>query len=47
MVLPDGQDLTARLWARRQTPYGWLYEVGLPAYRNTENGDVQVAEYRV
>ncbi|MFJ3891149.1 DUF6233 domain-containing protein [Streptomyces rubrogriseus] len=47
VVLPDGQELTARLWARRQTPRGWLYEVGLPAYRNTEDGDVQAAEYRV
>ncbi|MFJ3594757.1 hypothetical protein ACIQUY_39115 [Streptomyces sp. NPDC090231] len=37
VVLPDGQELTARLWSRRETPRGWLYEVGLPAYRNTEN----------
>ncbi|MEU1077962.1 MULTISPECIES: DUF6233 domain-containing protein [unclassified Streptomyces] len=47
VVLPDGQELTARLWARRETPRGWLYEVGLPAYRNTADGDVQAAEYRV
>jgi hypothetical protein len=47
VVLPDGQELTARLWARRETPRGWLYEVGLPAYRNTDDGDVQAAEYRV
>ncbi|MEU3883065.1 DUF6233 domain-containing protein [Streptomyces californicus] len=47
LVLPDGQEVTARLWARRETPRGWLYEVGLPAYRNTADGDVQVAEYRV
>ncbi|GGS09504.1 hypothetical protein GCM10010236_75030 [Streptomyces eurythermus] len=36
VVLPDGQELTARLWARRETPRGWLYD-----------GDVQAAEYRV
>ena len=47
LVLPDGQEVTARLWARRETPRGWLYEVGLPAYRNTEDGDVEPAEYRV
>ncbi|WP_176572738.1 DUF6233 domain-containing protein [Streptomyces sp. PVA_94-07] len=47
VVLPDGQELTARLWARRETPRGWLYEVGLPVYRNTDGGDVQAAEYRV
>ncbi|MFG2097313.1 DUF6233 domain-containing protein [Streptomyces sp. NPDC048612] len=47
VVLPDGQEVAARLWARRETPRGWLYEVGLPVYRNTEDGDVQAAEYRV
>ncbi|CAL9672900.1 DUF6233 domain-containing protein [Streptomyces sp. enrichment culture] len=47
VVLPDGQEVTARLWARRETPRGWLYQVGLPAYRNTEDGDVEPAEYRV
>ncbi|MGA4844380.1 hypothetical protein [Streptomyces sp. G45] len=47
VVLPDGQELTARLWARRETPRGWLYEVGLPTYHNTADGDVQAAEYRV
>ncbi|MCX4799948.1 hypothetical protein OG497_39590 [Streptomyces sp. NBC_01242] len=31
VVLPDGQELTARLWARRETSRGWLYEVGLPS----------------
>ncbi|MEU9654263.1 DUF6233 domain-containing protein [Streptomyces sp. NPDC048110] len=47
VLLPDGQEVTARLWARRETTRGWLYQVGLPAYRNTEDGDVQAAEYRV
>ncbi|MEU2730629.1 DUF6233 domain-containing protein [Streptomyces griseoviridis] len=47
VLLPDGQEVTARLWARRETTRGWLYQVGLPAYHNTEDGDVQAAEYRV
>jgi hypothetical protein len=32
---PDQE--VARLWKRQQTPTGWLYQVGLPAYRNSEN----------
>jgi hypothetical protein len=28
------QEVVARLWKRQQTPTGWLYQVGLPAYRN-------------
>ncbi|MET9045281.1 DUF6233 domain-containing protein [Streptomyces sp. NPDC004362] len=47
VLLPDGQQLTARLWARRETARGWYYEVGLPSYRNGEDGDVEPAEYRV
>ncbi|MFE1851011.1 DUF6233 domain-containing protein [Streptomyces sp. NPDC059489] len=47
VLLADGQELTARLWARHETPRGWFYEVGLPSYRNTEDGDVEPAEYRV
>ncbi|MGW4931634.1 DUF6233 domain-containing protein [Streptomyces sp. NPDC004166] len=47
VLLPDGQELTARLWARHETGRGWFYEVGLPSYRNTEDGDVEPAEYRV
>ncbi|MGW1038707.1 DUF6233 domain-containing protein [Streptomyces sp. NPDC002547] len=47
VLLPDGQELIARLWARHETTRGWFYEVGLPSYRNTEDGDVEPAEYRV
>ncbi|MFJ6393963.1 DUF6233 domain-containing protein [Streptomyces sp. NPDC091972] len=43
---PD-QEVVARLWKRQQTPTGWLYQVGLPAYRNSEDGGVEAAEYRV
>ncbi|MGW2103694.1 hypothetical protein ACWCPX_39705 [Streptomyces olivaceoviridis] len=27
VALPDGQELTARLWVRRQTPRGWAVNV--------------------
>lgn len=38
VLLPGDQEVVARLWSRRQTPDGWRYEVGLPAYRNGPNG---------
>ncbi|MFF7189601.1 DUF6233 domain-containing protein [Streptomyces sp. NPDC008222] len=41
------QEVVARLWRRRQTETGWLYLVGLPSYRDLEDGDVEAAEYRV
>ncbi|MEU6314037.1 DUF6233 domain-containing protein [Streptomyces sp. NPDC047014] len=41
------QEAVARLWRRRQTETGWLYLVGLPSYRNLEDGGVEAAEYRV
>ncbi|MET9914321.1 DUF6233 domain-containing protein [Streptomyces sp. NPDC006476] len=41
------QEVVARLWMRQQTPTGWLYQVGLPAYRNSEDGGVETVEYRV
>ncbi|GGX29616.1 DUF6233 domain-containing protein [Streptomyces chryseus] len=48
VVLPDGQELVARLYSRVQTPAGsWEYDVGMPAYRNPEAGGVEAAEYRV
>ncbi|MEU6212714.1 DUF6233 domain-containing protein [Streptomyces sp. NPDC047023] len=46
LALPE-QEVVARLYARRQNPTGWLYLVGLPAYRNGENEAVEAAEYRV
>lgn len=41
------QEVVARLWKRRQTETGWLFLVGLPSYRDREDGDVEAAEYRV
>ncbi|WSG29031.1 DUF6233 domain-containing protein [Streptomyces europaeiscabiei] len=40
------QEVVARLWRRRQTETGWVYLVGLPSYRNLEDGGVEAAEYR-
>ncbi|MEV0694065.1 DUF6233 domain-containing protein [Streptomyces sp. NPDC050388] len=47
VVLPDGQEVVARLWAKRQVLDDWLYKVGLPAYRNGPGDSVEPAEYRV
>lgn len=44
--LPE-QEVMARLWRRRQTETGWLYLVGLPSFRDLEDGGVEAAEYRV
>ncbi|MEW2709499.1 DUF6233 domain-containing protein [Streptomyces koyangensis] len=41
------QDVVARLWRRRQTETNWMYLVGLPSYRDLEDGRVEAAEYRV
>lgn len=46
VVLPDGQDIVGRLYARRQLPDGWVYLVSIPVYRNS-NEDVEPAEYRM
>ncbi|MFD4833232.1 DUF6233 domain-containing protein [Streptomyces uncialis] len=47
VVLPDGQEVTGRLHGRRQTPQGWWYRVGVPAWRNTPSGGVEASEYPV
>ncbi|MFI5945856.1 DUF6233 domain-containing protein [Streptomyces uncialis] len=47
VVLPDGQEVTGRLHERRQTPGQWWYRVGVPAWRNTDDGGVEASEYRV
>ncbi|MEQ6028291.1 DUF6233 domain-containing protein [Streptomyces salinarius] len=41
------QEVVARLWRRKQTETGWLYLVGLPSYRDLEDGGVEAAECRV
>ncbi|MFD4543611.1 hypothetical protein [Streptomyces bauhiniae] len=47
VLLPGDREVVAHLWSRRQTPDGWWYEVGLPAYRNGPRDTVEPAEYRV
>ncbi|MFI9588321.1 DUF6233 domain-containing protein [Streptomyces sp. NPDC052236] len=47
VLLPGDQEVVAHLWSRRQLRDGWLYQVGLPAYRNGPGDSVEPAEYRV
>ncbi|MFF2331913.1 MULTISPECIES: DUF6233 domain-containing protein [unclassified Streptomyces] len=47
VVMPDGQTLTASLIEREQVPGGWRYLVGIAIWRNTDQGAVEAAEYRV
>ncbi|MFG2631295.1 DUF6233 domain-containing protein [Streptomyces sp. NPDC048473] len=47
VLLPGDQEVVAHLWSRRQLRDGWLYEVGLPSYRNGPGDSVEPAEYRV
>lgn len=42
----EQQKIVARLWKRRQTETGWVFLVGLPSYRDLEDGSVEAAEYR-
>ncbi|MEU5090643.1 DUF6233 domain-containing protein [Streptomyces sp. NPDC021356] len=41
------QEIVARLWRRRQTENGWVFQVGLPSYEGSEDGALRAAEYRV
>ncbi len=43
----EQQEIVARLWKQRQTETGWVFLVGLPSYRDLEDGGVEAAEYRV
>ncbi|MCX5199719.1 DUF6233 domain-containing protein [Streptomyces sp. NBC_00249] len=47
LTLPDGQTVRARLHARRWTPSGWRYRVGLPVWSVTPERDVEPVEYTV
>ncbi|WP_412080823.1 DUF6233 domain-containing protein [Streptomyces sp. SCL15-4] len=47
VLLPGGQEVVARLWARRQLPGGWRYHIGIPVYKNGPGDTVEAAEYRV
>ncbi|MFB7918123.1 DUF6233 domain-containing protein [Streptomyces sp. NPDC056061] len=46
VLLPNGEEITGSLWARRQLEDGWVYLVSVPVYRNVEGG-VEPAEYRM
>ncbi|MBT2511773.1 hypothetical protein J7I98_39630 [Streptomyces sp. ISL-98] len=48
VLLPDGeQEVVGRLHAPRQLPDGWLYLVSIMVYRNTKEGGIEPAEYRM
>ncbi|MFF0464587.1 hypothetical protein [Streptomyces mexicanus] len=47
VLLPGGQEVVARPWARRRLPDGWRYDVGIPVYENGPGDSVEAAEYRV
>ncbi|MFI1568337.1 DUF6233 domain-containing protein [Streptomyces sp. NPDC020490] len=46
VVLPDDQEIAGLLLCRQQTPEGWLYQVSVPAWTNTD-GRVEPAWYTV
>ncbi|MEU5959228.1 DUF6233 domain-containing protein [Streptomyces sp. NPDC047525] len=48
VLLPDGQELRGRLYARVQRDNGaWAYQVGLVLWQTAESGDAVPGEYRV
>lgn len=47
LVLPDGQTVRARLYARQQTKTTWMHWVGVPAWETADDDHVRAAEYRV
>ncbi|MGW4855346.1 DUF6233 domain-containing protein [Streptomyces sp. NPDC004288] len=47
VLLPDEQEVTGHLYARRQLPDGWLYLVSITVYRTSEDGRVEPVEYRM
>ncbi|MFD5489458.1 DUF6233 domain-containing protein [Streptomyces virginiae] len=47
LTLPDGQEVRARLHARRWTPAGWRYQVGMPVWSVTADQHVEPVEYTV
>ncbi|WP_406054134.1 DUF6233 domain-containing protein [Streptomyces sp. NBC_01077] len=46
VILPDGQEVRARLHARRRQENGWQYQVGILIWRNSPNGAAEPAEHR-
>ncbi|MFF2306084.1 DUF6233 domain-containing protein [Streptomyces sp. NPDC058128] len=47
VVLPDGQEIVGRVYARRQLPEGWIYLVSISVYWNLSDGHVEPVEYRM
>ncbi|MFJ8210405.1 hypothetical protein [Streptomyces sp. NPDC096033] len=46
LLLPDGQELRARLYERLQMDTElWMYRIGVPLWQTTEGGGVEPAEY--
>ncbi|MGW8955900.1 DUF6233 domain-containing protein [Streptomyces sp. NPDC055709] len=46
VVLPNGQEVRARLHARRQEKGGWRYQIGIQLWQDSANGAVGAAEHR-
>ncbi|MET8509668.1 DUF6233 domain-containing protein [Streptomyces sp. NPDC004787] len=46
VMLPDGQEVRARLHARRQQRGGWHYQVGVQLWQNRADGSVEATEHR-
>lgn len=46
VVLPDSQEVRARLHARRHDKGGWRYQIGIQLWQDTANSDVRAAEHR-
>ncbi|MFD5066244.1 DUF6233 domain-containing protein [Streptomyces sp. NPDC058394] len=47
LTLPDGQEVRARLHARRWTPSGWRYRVSVPLWSVTADQYVEPVAYTV
>ncbi|MFH8797553.1 DUF6233 domain-containing protein [Streptomyces sp. NPDC017941] len=49
LLLPDGQEVAARVYERQETAGGWRYLTGVPLWRNVvdSDGGIEAAEYRV
>ncbi|MFI8008322.1 DUF6233 domain-containing protein [Streptomyces sp. NPDC086010] len=46
VVLPDGQEVRARLLARRQQSDGWRYRIGIRLWQDSANGSAEAGEHR-
>ncbi|WP_331718644.1 hypothetical protein OG985_49650 (plasmid) [Streptomyces sp. NBC_00289] len=46
-VMPDGQELRASLYERRQTSAGWEYRVGITVWGTGNGGRPEPVEHRV